>query len=87
MGARFRLKASYDISGFSAQAQVILQAMKTFGLFLADNGSNWFFQGTEDSRWKNSLLDQLKTVPASQFQAVDESACRVSSSSARAACP
>src|SRR5262249_50650399 len=51
MGARFRLKSSYAITGFSAQAQVILTAMKRYGMFVADNGSNWFFQGTEDSRW------------------------------------
>jgi hypothetical protein len=87
MGARFRLKASYDISGFSPQAQVILQAMKTYGLILADNGSNWYFQGAEDPHWTNALLDQLKTVPAKAFVAVDESACQVSANSGQAACP
>jgi hypothetical protein len=73
MGARFRLKAGYDISHFSAQAQVILRAMQHYGLILADNGSNWFFSGTEDANWPDSLLSELKTVPASQFEAVDES--------------
>lgn len=77
MGARFRLKASYDISGFSPEAQVILRAMKTFGMFVADNGSDWYFQGTEDARWSDGLLDQLKTVPARAFQAVNESGCIV----------
>jgi len=82
MGARFRLKESYDISRFSADAQVILRAMKTYGLIVADNGADWYFQGTEDARWTDALLDQLKTVPARKFHAVDESGCRVSADSA-----
>ena len=60
---------------------------KRYGLFLADNGTNWYFQGTEDSRWTDRLLDQLKTVPASAFEAVDESACQVSPDSGHASCP
>ena len=48
MGARFRLKASYNISGYSPQAQVVLRAMQQYGLILADNGSNWYFGGTAD---------------------------------------
>jgi hypothetical protein len=77
MGARFRLKASFSESGYGAQAKVILEAMKHYGLILADNGSNWFFQGTEDSRWPDSLLDDLKRIPASAFQAVDESGLKI----------
>ena len=61
--------------------------MKRYGFLLADNGSNFYFQGTQDSRWKNALLDQLKTIPGSAFEAVDESACQVSADSAQAACP
>lgn len=87
MGARFRLKASFDISSFSPDAQVILKAMKTYGLFLTDNGSNWYFQGTQDDRWPDSLLDELKSVPASVFEAVDESACIVNPDSGQASCP
>ncbi len=87
MGARFRLKASFSLTGFSAKAKVILTAMKQYGFILADNGSNWYFQGTEDSRWKNKLLDELKSIPASAFEAVDESACQVSANSGQAACP
>jgi hypothetical protein len=87
MGARFRLKAGFSLQGFSGKAKVILRAMKHYGLILADNGSNWFFQGTEDQLWTNRLLDQLKTVPASAFVAVDESACRVDPDSAEANCP
>src|ERR1700682_296218 len=82
MGARFRLKASYDISHFSAQTQVILLAMQHYGLILADNGSNWYFSGTEDAAWPDSLLSELKTIPASQFDAVDESAAMIDSNSA-----
>jgi hypothetical protein len=84
MGARFRLKASFSLSGFSAGAKVILKAMKHYGLFLADNGSNWFFQGTEDGHWTNRLLDQLKSVPASAFEAVDESCLMIDPDSAQA---
>jgi hypothetical protein len=85
MGARFRLKASFDISGYSAQAQVILTAMKHYGMILADNGSNWYFQGTPDPGWPDSVLDELKTVPASAFEAVDESSLMVSPDSGQAA--
>ena len=87
MGARFRLKASFSLRGFGRAARIVLIAMKRYGLILADNGSNWYFQGTEDSRWTNQILDQLKTVPASAFEAVDESACMVDVNSAQASCP
>lgn len=69
MGMRLRLKSSYDISGFSAQMQVILTAMKHYGLILADNGSALFVTGVSDSRW-GSDLDSLKAVPASAFEVV-----------------
>ena len=89
MGARFRLKAGFDISGFSASAQVILRALQHYGLILADNGSNWYFTGAADNRWSNSLLDELKRVPASAFEAVDESSLMVdpNSGAVRAAGP
>ena len=69
MGTRLRLKSSYDISGFSTQMQVILTAMKKYGLILADNGSALYVTGVSDSRW-GSDLDSLKTVPASAFEVV-----------------
>ncbi len=69
MGMRLRLKSSYDISSFSTQMQVILTAMKTYGLILADNGSALYVTGVSDSRW-GSDLDSLKTVPASAFEVV-----------------
>ncbi len=87
MGARFRLKASFSLAGFSPAARVILKAMKQYGLILADNGSNWYFQGTEDGHWRNALLDQLKSVPASAFEAVDTSSCMLDPNSGQAACP
>ncbi|MGD0746513.1 MAG: hypothetical protein ABSB68_01720 [Acidimicrobiales bacterium] len=84
MGARFRLKAGFDISGYSPQAQVVLRAMQQYGLILADNGSNWYFGGTADDNWPQSLVDELKTVPASAFEAVDESSLMVDPNSGQA---
>ena len=84
MGARFRLKADYDISGYSAQAQVVLRAMQQYGLILADNGSNWYFGGTADDNWPIALVDELKEVPASAFEAVDESSLMIDPNSGQA---
>jgi len=77
MGARFRLRASFDTSHYGPGAQTILRAMQHYGLIVADNGSDWYFQGEVNANWTNALMDQLKTVPSSQFVAVDESGCRV----------
>jgi hypothetical protein len=87
MGARFRLKASYDISGYSPQAQVVLRAMQQYGLILADNGSNWYFGGTADPDWPSALVNELKEVPASAFEAVDESSLMVDPNSGQARQP
>jgi len=84
MGARFRLKASFDISRYSRHAQVVLRAMQQYGLILADNGSNWYFQGAADPRWPLALVDELKTIPASAFQAVNESSLMISPNSGAA---
>jgi len=84
MGARFRLKADFDISGYSPQAQVVLRAMQQYGLILADNGSNWYFGGTADPSWPIGLVDELKTVPASAFEAVDESGLMIDPDSGQA---
>ena len=70
MGTRVRLKASFDISGFPQQARVILQAMKTYGMIVADNGSNWYVSGTPDPRWSDTQLNTLKNVPGSAFDVV-----------------
>jgi hypothetical protein len=82
MGARFRLKASFSMKGFSRQAQVVLRAMKTYGLILADNGSPWYFEGDDSTGWPDNLISELKEIPASAFQAVDESSLQVSPNSA-----
>jgi hypothetical protein len=85
MGARFRLKATYRISSsLRADTRAVLQAMKTYGLVLADNGSPWYFQGTADTRWPSALLDQLKQVPASAFEAVNTASLEISANSAKA---
>ena len=70
MGMRVRLKASFDLSGFPPQAQVILQAMKTYGMLVADNGSDWFFQGASDPRWDDDDLDSIKGITGSNFEVV-----------------
>jgi hypothetical protein len=76
MGARFRLKAGFDAGGFSARARVVITAMKTYGLVLADNGSPWFFTGERNRNWPPALVDELKRIPASAFEAVDTSSLR-----------
>ena len=84
MGQRFRLKASFDISGFAPEVQVILTAFKEFGLILADNGSSWYVSGAPDPRWDNEVLGELKSIPGSAFEAVDVSALQVSPDSGQA---
>lgn len=89
MGARFRLNASFALptTRCSSFCQTVLTTMKTYGLILADNGSNWYFQGTADTRWTDSEVDQLKLIPASQFVAVDESCLMIQPNSAQALQP
>jgi hypothetical protein len=73
MGLRIRMKASYDISKITGQSLVIAVAMKTYGMFVADNGSNWYFQGEGGkaaSCWNDNDLNQLKNVPGSAFEVV-----------------
>jgi hypothetical protein len=73
MGLRIRMKASYDISGITGQAHVVAAAMKKYGMFVADNGSNWYFQGEggrQSSCWNDNDLDQLKSVPNTAFEVV-----------------
>ena len=71
VGMRIRLKASVNISSFSAANQVILTAMKKYGMFLADNGSNFYFQGAPDTRWNDSDLANLASIPSSDFEVVE----------------
>jgi hypothetical protein len=71
MGLRLRLRADYDISHFTGQSRVILEALKKYGMIVADNGSSWFISGAADPRWNDDDLNQLKTVPGAAFEAVD----------------
>jgi hypothetical protein len=70
MGMRVRLKASFDTSRFSPAMQVILRALKKYGMILADNGSNWYMSGAPDSRWNDDELNTLKTIKGSDFEVV-----------------
>ena len=83
MGARFRLSASYDASRLSPYAQNVVAAMKKYGLVLADNGSAWYFQGEQNAAWPDQLVEELKSIPASAFVAVDTSSLMVSPDSAQ----
>jgi hypothetical protein len=74
MGMRVRLKASFDISGFSPAMQVVLKALKKYGMILADNGSDWYVSGAPDSRWSDDELSTLKSVKGSDFEVVQRGA-------------
>ncbi|HPH96010.1 MAG TPA: hypothetical protein PKW33_04885 [Anaerolineaceae bacterium] len=87
MGQRFRLKASFDISGYAPQIQVILQAMKTYGIILADNGSSWYISGVPDERWDNDLLHTMDDITGDDFEAVDVSSLMISPDSGEARQP
>jgi hypothetical protein len=71
MGLRLRLKASFDIASYTGQSRVVLNALKKYGMIVADNGSNWYLTGAADTRWNDTDLDQLKKVPGSAFEVVD----------------
>jgi hypothetical protein len=70
MGLRVRLKAGFDISGFSQHVQVILKTLKKYGMFVADNGSNWYITGAPDSRWDDDELGELKSITGNNFEVV-----------------
>jgi hypothetical protein len=84
MGLRLRLRPGVDLAGFPFQARVILQAMRTHGLVVADNGSSGFIGGVPDDRWDNDALHQLGRVTLADFEAVDTSSLRRSPASAAA---
>ncbi len=84
MGVRFRLKASFDITPYPADVQVILRALKKYGMILADNGSAWYISGAPDSRWNNDNLAKFRNVLGSNFEAVDESSLIVDPNSGQA---
>jgi hypothetical protein len=71
MGARLRLKASFGLAKFHGASLVILTALKKYGMFVADNGSNWYISGATYTGWNDDDLNQLKTVPGSAFEVVN----------------
>lgn len=73
MGMRVRLKADYDISGFPADVQVILRALKKYGMIVADNGGPWYISGAPDPRWNDTALHAISQVRGSDFEVVDTS--------------
>lgn len=83
MGVRFRLRRDFDVSGYSKANQVILTALKRYGMFLADNGSSIFISGVPDKRWDDSDLHKLGKVTGADFEAVDESGWQMLADSAR----
>src|SRR5438105_14407999 len=91
MGARFRLRGTFDISGFSANTQVVLKAFQHYGLLLADNGSDWYFGGSTDSWWGtiagDAVVTELKTIPSAQFDAIDASSLQSAANSYAATPP
>ena len=84
MGVRFRLRASFDISGYSPTNQIILKALKKYGMMIADNGSAWYLSGAPDSRWDNSDLHNLGAVQGSDFEVVDVSGLMMDPNSGQA---
>ncbi len=70
MGMRVRLKADYDVSGFPKEVQVILTALKKYGMFVADNGGDWFLSGAPDQRWSDEKLHTMKKVKGRDFEVV-----------------
>lgn len=71
MGLRLRMQQNYDCSGYSAEAQVVCTALKTYGMIVADNGSNWYISGEPNPLWNDEALGDLKQIPGSAFDVVD----------------
>ena len=71
LGLRLRLRASFDIRPYPRQAQIVLEALKRYGMIVADNGSDWYLSGAPDSRWSNDQLHTLHRVTGSAFEVVD----------------
>jgi hypothetical protein len=84
MGLRLRLKASVNISGYPRADRIILQALKTYGMIIADNGSAWYLSGVPSAAWNNDVLHRLDGIVGADFQVVNESCLEVASNSAKA---
>ena len=76
MGMRVRLKAGSTFPASRRRSRVILRALKTYGMILADNGSDWFISGAPDPRWNDDELRDLKKIKGSDFEVVDTSRMR-----------
>ena len=76
MGLRLRLKASFRTAGYPRQARIVLEALKRYGMLVADNGSDWYISGAPDPRWSNDQLHTLHRVPGSAFEVVDTRSVR-----------
>ena len=87
MGQRFRLKASFDTSPFPPELQVILRAMQSYGIILADEGADWYINGAPDERWDNEMLHMLDIITGDDFEAVDVSGLMVDPNSGQAVLP
>jgi hypothetical protein len=87
MGLRLRLREDYDLSTFSPQVRVILQALKTYGMILADNGSPWYISGVPDERWDNDVLHEVDQVLGSDFEVVDTALLMIDPDSGEAKTP
>jgi hypothetical protein len=83
MGARARLKSSVNVSGYPLQLRIVLIALQRYGMFLADNGSDWYVNGAPDEHWDNDILGQISSIKGDMFQFVDESSLMVSPDSAQ----
>jgi len=84
MGQRFRLKSSFNTSGYSSQAQIVLNALKKYGMILSDNGAPWYITGVPDERWNNDVLHTLHQITGSDFEAVDSSSLMMNQDSGKA---
>jgi hypothetical protein len=84
MGQRFRLKANFDISPYPSDVQVILRALKKYGMILADNGSAWYVSGEPNASWNNDHLATMRNITGSAFEAVDVSSLMIDPNSGQA---
>jgi len=84
MGQRFRLRSSLDVTGFSPETQVVLNALKEYGMILADNGGSWFLSGARDSRWPSRVISELRRLHGSDFDAIDSATLKIASDSGQA---
>ena len=74
MGTRLRLKSGYSLAGFNPHARAVGEALKRYGAFIADNGSNWYLSGASDKRWTDEMIEPLRDIPGSAFEVVRSAA-------------